>query len=151
MNNVTLRQLVNNSDVVGFDNDIAIIKEFFVLNDMEEEGLELIQDLTKSKIGKMKRQQRIVKEWISHLPSYYLYEKYDLALADKLHNLELDFLSHGGTLSKSRMEWAVENIPNIEMPELYFWPLIEYLDNNGVYFKNASPMKEEDKIFIRHM
>ena len=54
--------------------------------------------------------ERIIKEWTSYLPSKYLYENYNLNTAHKLHTLELDYLSHGGELSNSRLEWAKENI-----------------------------------------
>ena len=80
----------------------------------------------------------MVKEWTSYLPSKYLYENYDLEIADMLHTLELDYLSHGGELSKSRLEWARKNIPNIEFPEVYFMPLIEWLDNKDIRFKGET-------------
>lgn len=135
---VTLEQLVNEQKWNKMT-DIQIITIFFESNDLEEEGMDLIYDLTKSKIGKLKRKQRIVKEWTSHLPSKYLYENYDLDTADKLHMLELDYLSNGGELSKGRLKWAKENVPNIERPLAYFNPLVEYLEMNGVLFKGAEP------------
>lgn len=135
---VTLEQLVKNQKYTG-DSDIQIIKTFFDLNNMEEEGMDLITELSKIKIGKLKRKERMVKEWTSYLPSKYLYENYDLDIADELHTLELDYLSHGGELSKNRLEWARENIPNIERPQVYFNPLVEYLEEQGVLFKGAEP------------
>lgn len=141
----TLKELIDEQKWNDMS-DIQIIKTFFDLNDMEEEGMDLIHELTKSKIEKMKHKQRMVKEWASYLPSKYLYENYDLDKADKLHTLELDYLSHGGELSKSRLEWARENIPNIARPEMYFNPLIEWLDNKGIRFKREYPI--ENKMFI---
>lgn len=129
--------------------DIQLIKTFFDKNDMEEEGMELIHELTKTKIAKLKHKDRIVKEWTSYLPSKYLYEKYDLDTADRLHTLELDFLSNGCELSESRLEWAKENIPNIKMPYVYFQPLVEWLDNKGIRFKGEKPI--EDKMFMHYM
>lgn len=133
---VTLEQLIKEQKWNGMT-DIQIIKTFFDLNDNEEEGIDLINKLTKSKIGKLKRKEEMVKEWTSYLPSKYLYENYDLDTANRLHNLELDYLSNGGELSKNRFKWAKENIPNIARPEIYFNPLVEWLEVNDVFFKEV--------------
>ena len=90
-----------------------------------------------------------MEEWTSHLPSKYLYENYDLDTADRLHNLELDYLSHGCELSSCRLEWAKENIPNIKMPYFYFQPLVEYLDSKDIRFKGEEPI--ENKMFMKYV
>ena len=144
----TLKQLVEDQKWSGMS-DIQVIKTFFDLNDMEEEGMDLIHELTKRKVEKLKRRQRQVEEWTSHLPSKYLYENYDLDMADKLHNLELDYLSHGCELSSGRLKWAKENIPNIEMPQFYFQPLVEYLDSKDIRFKGEEPI--ENKWFMQYV
>ena len=138
----TLEDLVNKQKWSGMS-DLEVIEAFFIINDLEEEGIDLIHSLTKSKIEKMKHRQRVVKEWTSYLPSRYLYENYDLEIADRLHTLELDYLSHGCELSNNRLEWCKENIPDIEIPRVYFQPLIEYLDNKGVRFKGEDPIKNK--------
>lgn len=139
---VTLEQLIENNKWNGMS-DIQIIERFLKLNNLEEEGIDLIAELSKSKINKLKRKERMVREWMSYLPSKYLYENYDLEIADKLHVLELDYLSHGGRLSEHRLKWAKENVPNIERPQLYFNPLIEYLEMNGVLFKGSKPQLKD--------
>lgn len=138
---ITLDKLLHEQKYNGMS-DIGIIRAFFELNDLEEEGLVLINELTQSKINKLKYNQRIMREWTSYLPSKYLYENYDLEIADKLHTLELDFLSHGSQISYKRLQWAKENIPNIKLPQLYFRPLIEWLDKYGIRFKGEKPLKE---------
>ena len=132
---VTLEQLVKEQKLFNIT-DIQVIKMFFDLNNMEEEGVELITELSKAKIEKLKRRKQMVEEWTSYLPSKYLYENYDLDTADKLHTLELDFLSHGCELSELRLEWARENVPNIIRPQAYFNPLINYLEEKGIRFKD---------------
>ena len=134
---VTLAQLVEDQKWNGMS-DIQVVIAFFDKNDVEEEGIQLITELSKIKVEKLKRKEIMVKEWTSYLPSKYLYENYDLEIADMLHTLELDYLSHGGELSKSRLEWARKNIPNIEFPEVYFMPLIEWLDNKDIRFKGET-------------
>lgn len=145
---ITLKQLVDEQNFTSLS-DVEIIRKFFVLNDMEEEGMDLIHTLTKSKVEKLKHKNRVVEEWTSHLPSKHLYESYDLDTADRLHTLELDYLSHGCELSDSRLAWARENIPNIKMPQVYFRPLIEYLDDKGIRFKGEQPL--EHKTFAKYI
>lgn len=142
---VTLAQLVEDQKWNGMS-DTQVIIAFFDKNDVEEEGIQLITELSKIKVEKLKRKERMVKEWTSCLPSKYLYENYSLDIADKLHTLELDYLSNGGELSKSRLEWAKENLPNIELPKCYFNPLIEWLDNKGIRFKDEKSI--EKKMFM---
>ena len=134
---VMLEQLVKEQKWNGMS-DIQVIKTFFDMNNMEEEGMDLITELSKTKVEKLKRKERMVKEWTSYLPSKYLYENYDLNIADKLHILELDYLSHGCKLSEKRLEWAKENIPNIVRPQVYFNPLVEWLESKGIRFKGEN-------------
>lgn len=131
---ITLEQLVEDQRWNNMT-DIQIIKTFFTKNDMEEEGMELIHDLTISKINKLKHERHIVREWFNILPSKYLYENYDLDIADMLHSLELDYLAYGCKLSKASLKWAKENVPSIKMPKIYFRPLLEYLEEQGILFK----------------
>ena len=138
---VTLAQLVEDQKWNGMS-DTQVIIAFFDKNDVEEEGIQLITELSKIKVEKLKRKERMVKEWTSYLPSKYLYKNYDLEIADMLHTLELDYLSHGGELSKSRLEWAKENIPNIVMPKVYFVPLMEWLECKGIMFKGAKSFRD---------
>ena len=131
---ITLKQLVREQDIMEMS-DIQIIKAFFEVNDLEEEGMDLIHELSRTKIKKLKSNERIVRDWTSYLPSKYLYENYDLETADWLHTLELDFLTHGGKLSKNRLDWARENVPNIIHPEVYFMPLVEWMEKQGIQFQ----------------
>lgn len=143
---VTLEQLVKEQKITGMS-DIQIIQAFFETNDMEVEGMDLIQNLTKSKIEKMRQKERMVKDWTSFLPSKYLYEHYDLDTADRLHTLELDFLANGGELSNTRLKWAKENVPSIERPKAYFNPLVAWLEKKGILFEGENPNKNEDCFF----
>ena len=132
---VTLEELIKEQKWNGMS-DIQVIKTFFDINNMEEEGIEMITELSKTKVEKLKRRKQMVEDWTSYLPSKYLYESYDLDTADKLHTLELDFLSHDCELSEIRLDWARENVPNIVIPQAYFNPLIDYLEEKGIRFKD---------------
>lgn len=132
---VTLKELIDEQKCNEMS-DIQIIQTFFTLNDMEEEGMNLLHELTKSKIEKMKQKHQMAEEWASHLPSKYLYENYDLNTADMLHTLEINYLVNGGELSNNLLKWAMENVPNITRPQTYFNPLVEWLDSKDIRFKS---------------
>lgn len=132
---VTLESLVKDQPFTDMT-DIQIITAFIKANDVEEEALEIIYDITKEKIRKIKEEQRITRTWLSMIPSKYLYETYDLDTADMLHALELDFISYGcKRLTVRHLEWAKKNVPNIVMPRVYYRPLVVWLDKeHGIRF-----------------
>lgn len=132
---ITLKELVDNQKW-NDATDIQVIKAFFELNDLEEEGIDIISNLAKSKINKIKNRYAIAETWICMLPSKYLYENYDLDIADHLHTLELNYLINGGELSTDQLKWAKENIPNIKEPQTYFRPLIDWLEKKEIQFKS---------------
>ncbi len=131
---ITLRELVQEQTWNDMT-DLQIIKAYFELNDLEADGIDIISELTKSKINNIKNRYAVAEEWVCMLPSKYLYENYELDIADRLHRLELDYLMNGGELSDKQLKWAKENVPNIRMPECYFQPLIAWLEDREIRFK----------------
>ena len=116
--------------------DIEIITSYFIDNDIEEEAMELSHNLAKAKIEKMKQRQNIIKTWTYTIPSEYLYENYPIEIATRLHRIELDYIVNG-EVTDIRLEWAKENIPNLKMPEVYFFPCVDWLEEQGIKFKDA--------------
>ena len=130
---ITLRELVQEQTWNDMT-DLQIIKAYFELNDLEADGIDIISELTKSKINNIKNRYAVAETWVCMLPSKYLYENYELDIADRLHRLELDYLMNGGELSDKQLKWAKENVPNIRMPECYFQPLIAWLEDREIRF-----------------
>lgn len=114
--------------------DVEIITSYFIDNDIEEEAVELSYNLAKAKIEKMKHRQSRIQNWAYYIPSEYLYEKYSLKTATMLHRIELDYIVNG-EVTKGRLEWAKENIPNIKKPAVYFTPCMDWLEEQGIKFK----------------
>ena len=133
---ITLKELVEWQKLIGAT-DLQIIREYFIQNDNEEDAIQMITDLSVSKIGKLRNQLNLIKTWAHILPSEYLYENYDLKTATLLHRLELAYLSYGEELSNRWLEIAKERIPEIKRPGVYFNPLIEYMEQKGIKFKDA--------------
>lgn len=114
--------------------DIEIITSYFIDNDIEEEAMEFLHNLAKAKIEKMRRRQDIIKTWAYTIPSEYLYQKYSERTATMLHRIELDYIVNG-EVTGQRLEWAKENFPNMKMPEVYFMPCVDWLEEHGIKFK----------------
>ena len=131
---VTLKELVN-APYIERPSDLRIIKHYFTENNLEEEAIQLIAELSESKVAKLKLRLENIDTWATYLPSTYLYKEYDLEIADKLHMMELDYLINEGKITSKKLKWAKENVPNILEPEAYFQPLIRYLEENGIKFK----------------
>lgn len=115
--------------------DIEIITSYFIDNNMEEEAMEITHNLAKAKITKMKQSEWSIKTWAYTLPSEYLYNNYSVKVATMLHRIELDYIING-EVTNNRLEWAKENIPNLKMPEIYFFPCADWLREQGIRFKD---------------
>ena len=137
MESVTLKALIDQQKQIGLS-DIDIIKTFFVQNDAEEDAIDLLGSLVKDELRKMKDQQLLLETCTTSLPSKYLYQNYDLDIANMLHEMELDYLVNNGKLSSSYLEWAKANVPHIDKPYCYFQPLIAWMADQGIKFKGLS-------------
>lgn len=131
---VTLKELVN-AQYIERPSDLQIIKHYFTENDLEEEAIQMIAELSESKVARLKLRLENIDTWATYLPSTYLYKEYDLEIADKLHMMELDYLINEGKIPSKKLKWARKNVPNILEPEAYFQSLVRYLEENGIKFK----------------
>lgn len=97
--------------------------------------MEVSYELAQSKINKINNNRQFIDTWLTTIPSEYLYENYSLEIATNLHNLELEYIANQEIKNKYLIEWAKENIPLIERPNVYFQPCHEYLKSCGIFFK----------------
>ena len=144
----SLEQLVEVNKITRFP-DIQVIKEWFVQNNMEEEGIKLLSELSYSKTTKLEASLNSIRTWdlslidvrknIKNEP-----ENYSEEVADNLTMLERAGLLNVDLTRYSLYEWAKENIPNINHPKTYYIPTFHYLAKYGIYFKNM-PKEEVTK------
>lgn len=146
---VTLKELVN-AFYAERPSDLQLIKQYFIKNNLEEEAIQMIVDLSKAQIGKFKRRLESIEMLASWLPVSYLFDNYDKKTAINLMDLELDYLTTGYEtneykLSDQRFRWAKENIPNIKEPEAYLNALIDYLEQNEIKFKERKEVDVDEE------
>ena len=133
----TLKELVDAQRITG-DNDITIILKWFCENNKEQEGIELIAQLSKSKSDKLQKTLDNARMWIPVLPNMYDSNpdiKKEAAIylerMTKLYILGCD-------LPTDLIVWAKTNIPKMDMPTVIFIPMVEWLKAKySIEFKNS--------------
>lgn len=114
--------------------DLEIIYDWFVENNQEKAGLELIPSLAESQLNKVERTLSYARSWIPSMVDMRNY--YDKTTAKWLNLiqqcciLDMDF-----KIYSQCFEWAEKEIPNIPKPKVFFQPAIEYLAKYGIKFK----------------
>ena len=122
----SLKELLVIQDFGEVD-DIEIIEKWFVANDMEQEGIELISRLSKIKAEKVQRQLDFARSWGLSVGDMRDVIK-DKEVAIKLNDLiRCATLNYPLKSCKYLYEWAKENCPKIKIPKIFFMPTIKYL------------------------
>lgn len=131
---ITLKELVTCQDY-SEKSDMDIIREWFVKNNYESEGIELMAMLSKSKSDKLQNQLNIARIWIPVLPKPYE-PKMSKDVSEQLYNITIKFLL-GMDLSGDLLNWAKEMIPSMKTPTIIFVPMVEWLkDKYNIEFKD---------------
>ena len=140
----TLTELVSAQKYTNLS-DIDIIKIWFVDNDKESEGINLMAELSKSKFDKVDRQLKNAQTWIPIVPDVYESNKFMKNKVSKeegkyLNKITQSFLL-GLDLDDELLNWAKNNIPNINMPTVIFSPMVKWL-------KDKYKIKFADKVLL---
>ena len=137
----TLKDLVSLQPLTGED-DMTIIKRWFVENNLEQEGLSLIPALAQAQTAKIQRKYDFALTWVPTTVDLTECIK-EKEAAKKLNKLQtLAALNYPLQENDELLVWARENIHNkMKPPYIFFRPTIVYLMKYGVEFV----MSEEDK------
>lgn len=129
----SLKELVAMQQLTQQD-DLQIIKQWFIENNREQDGLTLIPLLAKSQTDKVQRKYDYALSWTPNLIDMHTQVK-DKALADKLNTLQtLCTLSADLTKYQEIYDWAKANIPTMEIPHIFFLPTVKWLQKYGIEF-----------------
>lgn len=143
---ITLKELVM-EQLVTKDEDITLIKRWFLENNREQDGLTLIPNLAKSQADKIQRKYDYALSWTPNLQDLRKTIK-DKTTADMLNQLQLyATLDYPMQDDNKFLIWARENIHNkMEIPKVFFMPTVVYLLKYGVEFV----MSDADKKYIEN-
>lgn len=126
----TLKELISTQKYTGLS-DIEIIKAWFIDNDKESEGINLMAELSKSKFDKVYLQLKNAQTWIPIVPDVYESNKstkYKVSEEEGkyLNKITQRFLL-GLDLNDDLLNWAKINIPNMNTPTVIFAPMVKWL------------------------
>lgn len=126
----TLEELISIQKYTGLS-DIEIIKAWFIDNDKESEGINLMAELSKSQFDKVDRQLKNAQTWIPIVPDTYESNKsmkYKVSKEEGkyLNKITQSFLL-GLDLNDDLLNWAKTNIPNMNTPTTIFVPMVKWL------------------------
>lgn len=144
---LSLKTLVDRNENlhIGLE-DIQIIRDWFVWNDCEDLGIDLMNDLSKTKLKKVESSLNSIRNWLIILPAIteqkkYV-EKYGLDISKNLNKLQNFGLLNKDLASYEKLfNWAKENLPNIDCPATFYIPTLHYLANYNLYFKDKPKEK----------
>jgi len=130
---ITLEEIYKQYKPFGMG-DYEIIREYIIDNNLESEFLKLIPELAEKQVNKIKYQLDYARTWIPSMP--------DFPIEDKVQKQYLTCIAQytalGMDLPEQTLEWAKENIPKLNIPEIYFVPAIIHLrDKYGIEFADA--------------
>ena len=135
--NISLKKLID-AQLMTNMTDLEVIKNWFIYNNCEQEGLTLIADLSKSKTEKLENVLANARAWIPVLPVTFDSLKTEISeeFAHKFGIIASEYLL-GMQLSDNLLEWAKENIPKYKTPKTIFRPALEWLkEKYGIEFKD---------------
>lgn len=133
---VTLKELVEMQKFTG-KTDTEIIIDYMVLNDLESEGINLMNILAKAKCDKLSNELGRVKGSLSlYGGADILYKKYGNKIGGRLNTIIILFIL-GYDIEKDyagHFEWLKETIPTLKVPKIFWRDFYDWLSSKGIYF-----------------
>lgn len=135
---IKLRELLDK--YAGVYSDTQIIVEYFVQNNMEYEGMNLLISLARNKAQKVQDELNYIKSWIPNTVD--MTKVYTCKEVGENLNRIITCQICGFELPNELLEWAKENIPNMELPQLMFRDTIKWLkEKYRIEFKDSRKYK----------
>ena len=136
---MTLKELLiqygNTTDPVK---EADIIKRWFVENDFAHVGLSMIPSLSAHKNKKLQDKLSFAQSWLLSKIDVNCNKEFtnDKLTADMLNRI-ITYCMLSMPLPDDILEWAKENIPNINVPRVFFMPTVKYLkERYNIEFKD---------------
>ena len=118
--------------------EAEIIEKWFVENDFEDVGLAMITRLSAKKIKKLQDKLSFAQSWIPNKIDMNVNKEFanNKATADMLNKI-ITYCMLSMPLPDEILDWAKENIPNINVAKFFFMPAAKYLrEKYNIEFKD---------------
>lgn len=135
----SLRELVNMQTLTG-ETDLEIIYDWFTENNMEIEGITLMEKLATNKANRLANEiDRIRGNMSMYAGTDILFKEYKPEIASKLNHIIVLYIL-GLDIEQyypQHIEWLKETIPTLECPTVFWRDFDEWLKSKGIYFKGG--------------
>lgn len=133
---ITLKELVDIQPLTD-KKDIEIITDWFIENEMESKGIDLMNILAKSKMDKQSLELRKIKGDLSmYAGSSILCKKFGNEVGGKLDHIIHLFIA-GFDIENDypkQFEWLCETIPTLKCPTIFWRDFYDWLKSKQIYF-----------------
>lgn len=133
----SLKELVAYQNLSG-KQDIEIIFEWFAENNMEIEGISLMEKLATNKANKLANEiDRIKSNMSMYAGTDILFREYKSEIASKLNHIIVLYIL-GLDIEQyypQHIKWLKETIPTLKCPSVFWRDFYEWLKSKGIYFK----------------
>ena len=128
--------------------DITLIKKFLIQEGLESEAISMIPVLASSKIEKQRKENNRVKEKVHEMSICTYAAFYEPELADLLQRVNLRLSIDEGsflTPDSNIMKALREEVPKYKLNVYMNRDVLNFLHDNGIYFKGETPEGQEKK------
>ena len=133
----SLKELVSYQNLSG-KQDIEIIFDWFAENNMEIEGISLMEKLATNKANRLANEiDRIKSNMSMYAGTDILFREYKSEIASKLSHIIVLYIL-GLDIEQyypQHIEWLKETIPTLKCPSVFWRDFYEWLKSKGIYFK----------------
>ena len=134
---ITLKELVNMQQLNNKE-DIEIILDWFIENEMESEGINLMNILAKSKCDRLSDELGKLKGNLSmYGGADILYKTFGNEIGGRLNTIITLFII-GYDIEQcypGHFEWLTETIPTLKCPKIFWRDFYDWLISKEIYFK----------------
>ena len=133
----SLKELVAYQNLSG-KQDIEIIFDWFAENNMEIEGISLMEKLATNKANRLANEiDRIKSNMSMYAGTDILFREYKSEIASKLNHIIVLYIL-GLDIEQyypQHIKWLKETIPTLKCPSIFWRDFYEWLKSKGIYFK----------------
>lgn len=133
----SLKELVAYQNLSG-KKDIEIICNWFTENNMEIEGISLMEKLATNKANRLTNEiDRIKSNMSMYAGTDILFREYKSEIASKLNHIIVLYIL-GLDIEQyypQHIKWLKETIPTLKCPSVFWRDFYEWLKSKGIYFK----------------
>lgn len=135
---MTLKELVAMQSL-SQKTDIEVIIDYFIINEQESEGINLMNVLAKSKCDRLSNELGKLKGDLSmYGGADVLYKEFGFEVGGRLNTIIILFILGFDieNIYQGHFEWLQKTIPTLKCPKIFWKDFYEWLQSKGIYFKN---------------